>query len=333
MGMPAQMVSPVAHEGRRALGRAVLALLLYTLCPPAASLLVGIGYFLYAREIAEEELHEVTLHLEDALALLNGAAMFLVLLVAIALAALALSRLDRRGSFRDLGFARPMRAMPLLLAGIAGGAALMIGIFLSARALGLLRVTGLMWQREGWTDVGLDFLSTALFLGSLVIAEELVFRGYIRFTLTGALSPRGVWLATAALFALYRAFGAWTIRLGAREMLLVALFGFFAGLVLGALYVAGDSLWLPIAARLAWSLVGAFVFSLAVAGTPVEGLLDTQVERGMVTGGRFGPEGGLLGLLWLSLGLIPVCWILRERLRGHPEESDLGGGGSPRPGL
>jgi uncharacterized protein len=331
MDMPAQTGAAAPEKGRRAFGRALLALLLYVLCPPTASLLVGIGYFLYAREIAEEELHEVTLHMEDVLALLNGAAMFLVLLAVIALAALALRWLDRRGSFRDLGFARPRRAIPTLLGGIAGGTGLMVGVFLSANALGLVRVTGLMWQREGWVDVGLDFLSSALFLGSLVIAEELVFRGYIRFTLTGALSPRGVWITSAGLFALYRAFAAWSVRLGVRETLLVALVGFVAGLVLGALYTTGDSLWLPIGARLAWSLAGAFVFSLAVAGTPMEGLLDTRVAEGMLTGGRFGPEGGVLGLLWLSLGVIPVCWILREKLLGNPGQSRPGGESSPPP--
>ena len=328
MGMPARTRAAAPHEGWHALSRAGLVLLGYVLCLPAASLLVAIGYFLYAREVAEEELHEVTLHMEDVLAWLNGAAMFFVLLAVIALAALALRWLDRRGSFHDLGFAWPDRAMPMLLAAIAGGAGLIVGVFVAANALGLVRVTGLMWQREGWVDVGLDFLSSALFLGSLVIAEELVFRGYIRFTLTGTLSPRSVWIASAGLFALYRAFAAWTVRLGARETLLVILVGFVAGLVLGALYAWSDSLWIPIAARLAWSLVGAFVFSLAVAGTPMEGLLDTQVVRGIVTGGRFGPEGGLLGLMGLTLALIPVCWISRKKLGGDPGPSRPGGGGS-----
>jgi len=314
MGMPVQTGTAATHEAWRALGRAGLVLLGYVLCLPGASLLVGVGYFFYAREIEEEGLHEVSLHLEDVLAWLNGAAMFLVLLAVMACVALALRHLDRRGSFRDLGFAWSRGMRPALLAGIAGGAGVIAAVFLAANALGLVRVTDLMWRREGWADVGHDLLSTALFLGSLVIAEEMVFRGYIRFTLTGALSPRGVWLASAGLFALSRVVAAWAARLGATETLLAALVGLVAGLVLAALYATGDSLWLPIAARLAWSLVGAFIFSLAVAGTPMEGLLDTHVEGGLLTGGPFGPEGGLLGLIALTAVGIPVCWAMRKKL-------------------
>jgi membrane protease YdiL (CAAX protease family) len=314
MGMPAQTGTAAKHAAWRAIGRAVLVLLAYVLCLPPASVLVSVGYFFYAREIEEEGLHEVTLHLEDVLAWLNGAAMFLVLLAVLACVALALRHLDGRGTFRDLGFARPRGKGPALLAAIAGGAGVMTAVFLAARGLGLVQVTDLMWRREGWADVGHDLLSTTLFLGSLVIAEELVFRGYNRFTLTGALSPRGVWLASAGLFALSRVLAAYAARLGATEMLLAALVGFVAGLVLGALYAAGDSLWLPIAARLAWSLVGAFLFSLAIAGTPMEGLLETRVESGLLTGGLFGPEGGVLGLVLLTAAGIPVCWVVRRKL-------------------
>jgi hypothetical protein len=107
-------------------------------------------------------------------------------------------------------------------------------------------------------------------------------------------------------------FGGVVTRLGAPELILIGVTAFIAGLALGGLFLVSKSLWAPVAAHFAWSFVGGFVFSLPVAGTPVDGIFGTQIASGLVTGGRFGPEGGLIGLIVLAVAGM-VVWARMNR--------------------
>ena len=87
-----------------------------------------------------------------------------------------------------------------------------------------------------------------------------------------------------------------------------------AGVFMAYGYLLSGSLWLPIAFHFAWNFAQGPLFSFPVSGLASEGLL--LLERGdspsLVTGGAFGPEGGLLGVIALLLGLL-LLWLWWRR--------------------
>ena len=313
MSATIQPIVAAPRDSWRAVGRAVGMFIAYAFSLAAASLPVAIVFFLFSWLVNHEEPREISLHLEDALLWLNAFAALLALLAALVFASLAVRWVDRRGSLRDLGFAVLPNTRRVSLVG-AMAAIVLIGVVFAAQSwLGWARVTDLMWQREGWGDVIGDFFGTLLLVASAALGEELVFRGYVRFTLTDSLGARGALVVSAILFALFRVFGGVVTRLGSAELILAGVTALVAGMVLGGLFLIGKSLWAPVAAHFAWSFVGGFVFSLPIAGTPVDGLIGTQVSSGLVTGGRFGPEGGLIGLIVLALAGM-IVWVAMKRL-------------------
>lgn len=307
MSATIQPIVAAPRDSWRAVCRAVGMFIAYAFSLAAASLPVAIVFFLFAWLVNHEEPREISLHLEDAQLWLNAFAALLALVAALVFAALALRWVDRRGSLRDLGFAGLLDTRRVTLVSAIAAIVLMGAAFAAQSSLGWVRVTDLMWQREGWLDVIGDSFGMLLLVASATLAEELVFRGYIRFTLTDSLGARGALVVSAILFALFRVFGGIVTRLGSAELILAGVTAFVAGMVLGGLFLAGKSLWTPVAAHFAWSFVGGFVFSLPIAGTPVDGLIGTQVSSGLVTGGRFGPEGGLVGLIALAVAGI-IAW-------------------------
>ena len=145
---------------------------------------------------------------------------------------------------------------------------------------------------------------------AVALGEELVFRGYIQTNLQeGAGLPVALTLSSV-LFGLFHALNPNVTRLG---LLNIAL----AGVALGYGYAATKNLWLPIAYHLAWNFVQGPILGLPVSGMRYGGLL-TVIDRGarpLITGGAFGPEGGILGTLVLLTTLPIFWWWGRERAR------------------
>ena len=88
---------------------------------------------------------------------------------------------------------------------------------------------------------------------------------------------------------------------------------FLAGIFLGIYYVFHRNLWFPIALHLAWNFVQGPVLGFAVSGTSTPELI-TQTQHGSVlwTGGVFGFEGSLLGLIILSVASLAVYFHFRK---------------------
>jgi hypothetical protein len=85
---------------------------------------------------------------------------------------------------------------------------------------------------------------------------------------------------------------------------------------MGLGYLATRQLWLPMALHFSWNFVQGAVLSFPVSGLASTGLLVTTTQGNpLVTGGAFGPEGGLLGTGVMCLGLVVllISWWLRRR--------------------
>jgi hypothetical protein len=180
-----------------------------------------------------------------------------------------------------------------------GGLALGAGPAAAAMALAV-PAAGAGWQLDGGTVAAwLATLPPLLaVLAPAALAEELIFRGAPMVHLAAAFGRPAAIVGLAALFGLLHARnpGATPLALGN-----VAL----AGVFLGAAFYLPGGLMTAFGAHLGWNL------TLAALAAPVSGLpfavpwLDYRTgQPGWLSGGSFGPEGGLLATLALAVATV-----------------------------
>jgi len=208
----------------------------------------------------------------------------------------------RRGWWLDLGF------------GLVLGALLMAGVFLIERAAGWVTVTGTLV-----TDTGRLSFAPAL-LGALVlflcvgVYEELYARGYVLRNLAEGLSfwPLSVrggvvlaWVSSSVGFSLAHYNNPHATLTSTATLIL-------AGLFLGLGYVLTGELAIPIGLHISWNLFQGNVFGFPVSGTTLGPYFIATAQRGpeLWTGGPFGPEAGLIGVLAMGVGSLAVlAWV------------------------
>ncbi len=219
--------------------------------------------------------------------------------------------------------ARPLSALGLAL-GSEAAPDYLRGVLIGGGFIGLLVLvqTLLGWLRTE-PDVGGvgDWL---IYLGQLAVvffvaaaAEELIFRGYPFQVLVEWLGPAFAVALSSAVFAGVHAFNP---QVDGVALLNIGL----AGVVLGGVYLRTRSLWTAIGLHWAWNWMMAAVFDLPVSGIAefdVPGYDSVQTGPELLTGGAFGPEGGLLATL---LVLPLIVWVYRTGwLRESPRLAAL----------
>lgn len=182
-----------------------------------------------------------------------------------------------------------------LAVGFAIGAfvmSLVIGIFAAA---GWYRITG-FGSTVGpggliSSGIGPRFIELVLLFLLAGALEEIIFRGLLLRILQDGV---GTW---AALLISSMAFGlvhAGNPNATVWDGLAIAL---EAGLLLGGAFILTKSLWTPIGIHWAWNLFEGPVFGTSVSGGGFGALFRSQtVGPELLTGGSFGPEGGLVAI-------------------------------------
>jgi len=168
-----------------------------------------------------------------------------------------------------------------LLGGLTIGIASLILI-----AIGMLRIDRTLpgsWWGEAWRAT-LVFLPAAFF-------EELFIRGYVFAVLRRAAGWKLALIVTSVVFGLLHA---WNPNPDAESILAVIV----AGFLLGAIFLATRSLYAAGAAHFAWNWVMSGAMHIAVSGLPSPDPDYRVVETGpdWLTGGPWGPEGGLMAV-------------------------------------
>jgi uncharacterized protein len=216
---------------------------------------------------------------------------------------------DRR-SLSGLGFVRYRGWLADIGVGLALGFALMTIVFLVELAFGWLQVSGFLWQRQT-TEAVLGLLATSVVTFVIVgINEETISRGYLLQNLEEG------WGTVAAVAASSVVFG--LLHISNPEVAPLPIFNLvLAGVFLATAYLVTRSLWLPIALHFSWNFVQGTVYGFPVSGGAETGLIIVQVQGpALITGGAFGPEGGLLGLAVMLLGIgLLYLWGQRTRSR------------------
>jgi hypothetical protein len=284
----------------------------------AAGIVIGV-VAIATQTVTIEQLSDVTT-LEDMLLHRPGA---LLVITLVSLAAYLISVwvagrfLDRR-RFKTFGFRFSKSWWIGFGFGLALGALSMAIIFIVELALGWVTVTGtLVTRRPG------DVFALALLmpLGTFIavgIYEELFSRGYHIKNLAEGLNwrrigpRRAVAIATlisSVVFGLLHANNPNATTFSTVNLMLAG-----AQLALG--YVLTGELAIPIGLHIAWNFFEGNVFGFPVSGGDYRAATFIGIEQGgpdLWTGGAFGPEGGLLGILVMLLGCALIALWVRWR--------------------
>jgi hypothetical protein len=216
----------------------------------------------------------------------------LVLVAALAATAIMLRSVDVR-SWRDVGLA-PSAARARVV-----GAGWLVGFAVIGAACGVLLAFG--WLRITPADPGSSLGAAAritLFLIPAALAEEVLCRGYVLTVVRERIGTPAAVGATSLVFGLLHVSNpGWTVA----SVGIVAL----AGIFLAAVRVVYDSLYAAWAAHVAWNWVMAVPLHAPVSGLRFEAPDYRTVSAGpdWVTGGAWGPEGGLAAVLGMLAGL------------------------------
>ena len=250
---------------------------------------------------------------QNSLTQLEFSLPFLLLNTAISLAVIlpltwAFRRFLDGQSLRSLGLQRAQGWVRQIVAGLLLGTVLMGLIFLVEWALGWLTVEGFSWQIQSFASLLAGLFAYLLINVAVVLYEELAFRGYILQNLRADWGVVGAMLVSSLFFGVFHG-------LNPNVTWLAVLNIFLAGVVLAACYLVTRSLWLPMAFHFSWNFVQGPILSFPLSGLTTTGLLVTRIEgNNLLTGGAFGPEGGLLGTAVLCLGLVVLLlWRFARR--------------------
>jgi membrane protease YdiL (CAAX protease family) len=177
------------------------------------------------------------------------------------------------------------------------GTGLALGGFLILLAFALLWLGG--WATikpsDSWQSPG--FLASLFTWIIISLVEEISFRGYIMQGLIRAWGTPVAVIVSSLLFGMVHS-------LNPNATLLGVLVISGAGVLLAIAYLVTKSLWLPIGLHIGWNLVEIHALGFPGSGHTEPALLHT-VTNGpeWLTGGAFGPEGGLLVLLVELVGI------------------------------
>lgn len=233
---------------------------------------------------------------------------------------LAARFLDRR-SFADLGFhIQPSWWLDLIF-GFMLGAVLMTAIFLVESALGWVKVVATLQKADPNQPFIVALLSPIVLFLCVGIYEELLTRGYLLCNIAEglnvpALGAKGAvivaWLISSIIFGLGHMFNPNTTLISNINLVL-------AGVMLGLGFVLTRQLAIPIGFHISWNFFQGNVFGFPVSGQDLSTTTFWAIEQqGPVlwTGGAFGPEAGIIGILAMLAGSMAiVVWV---RLRyGH----------------
>jgi membrane protease YdiL (CAAX protease family) len=189
--------------------------------------------------------------------------------------------------------------MGLLLGSVPAALAMVLGVFAGGAA----------WVKDGGaaTDFPGGVLVTLALLAPAALAEEVMFRGVPLVVLARLMGRPAALVLLSVLFSLAHLDNP---DVTARAIGNVAL----AGILLSLAFYSPGGMWTAFGAHLGWN------GTLASLGAPVSGLpfdipyIDyTMGGPSWLTGGRFGPEGGLLGTIAITAAIVVAArWARKE---------------------
>ncbi len=219
-------------------------------------------------------------------------------------------RIYERGKLADIGLGWTAASRRNLSFGLLGGIGAALVVVLLPLVLRLADYEPVPNEHLSWPS--LLFVSILLLFGA--VGEEMLFRGYGFQVLVRGIGAFATILPVAVLFGLAHS---QNLNFGPLALLNTILWG----VVLGYAYIRSGDLWLPIGLHFGWNwalpMLGVNLsgFTMDVTGYAMHWKIG-----GLLSGGAYGPEGGLLTTavaigLFFYLGKAPI-----QNQQGSPEE-------------
>lgn len=193
--------------------------------------------------------------------------------------------------------------------GLLIGFLMMSGIFIVLLASGYVQVE---WLERSYGQISITLIYAFAFFGLAAASEELLFRGYVFQTMSQGITLLPAILVMSAIFGIAHFNNPNATTFSTVNVML-------AGIWLSFAYQKTRSLWLPFGLHLAWNFTQTTVYGFPTSGnTFADHRLWNATVQGpeWLTGGAFGPEGGVLTTLALILG---TWYVLKSRYLGTPE--------------
>jgi hypothetical protein len=218
---------------------------------------------------------------------------------------------------RELGIVPAPGFWGELAFGLALGVVLMTAIFAVEYAAGWVRIDAVAYTRTRGETFGAAALRMAGVFGCVAFYEELVSRGYLLRALAQGFVGRrirapialtlGV-LASSLLFAMGHADNPNASVVSTVNILI-------AGIVLALPYVLTGRLAASIGFHATWNYFQSTVYGFPTSGfeASASALHIQQGGPTAWTGGAFGPEAGIVGLVALAVAAAIILWTHRRR--------------------
>ncbi len=255
---------------------------------------------------------------------------FLVLAALLALYKMLTASLDAK-PLASVGLAFRGRWKQELAMGVAYGAAMILAV---AGLEGLFGLADFTRRQSGGTpdQIFVWGLYAFLLFSIAGTAEELTFRGYPFQRLVEVLGPIGAVGVTSALFGV--------AHLGNRSHTWVSTANtMLVGVPLAVAYLRTRSLWLPVGLHVSWNFFQGYALGFPVSGLLLpQALVRTEVHGAdWLTGGAYGPEGGLIAtcVIILATGYLAftrsiyISKEMRELVFGSAQAEPARAGAAP----
>ncbi len=130
------------------------------------------------------------------------------------------------------------------------------------------------------------------------ISEELFSRGYCIEVLKQTGKTSIAVLVSSLVFT--------ALHLGNKNISFLAIFNvFLAGILFSNMYLKTGSIWLSTGYHIMWNFFEGTIFGFQVSGLYVNGLYKVKnVTNNYINGGQFGPEGGIVVTIIITLGFL-----------------------------
>lgn len=201
-------------------------------------------------------------------------------------------------SIYDLGFKLNRKQIK------EGGFALFLGAFSMTIIFVVMLLFGYVDLNGSLTVPTFSSYTITYFILFVLVgfSEEIFFRGYIMKTMEERYNPKWlIYLVSAIIFSFFHGMNPNVTILGLINIGLV-------GLLFSYMYDQTKTLWMPIGFHITWNYFQGSVFGFPVSGTDPHGLYNSTVDStstsSFITGGSFGPEGGIIATAFIILSLI-----------------------------
>lgn len=202
------------------------------------------------------------------------------------------------------------------MAGIVIASGVMGLIFFTEWQTGGLEITGFSWDRSGETFWVLPLLVYFIKMASVGFYEEVMARGYLLPNITEGFTLGSITPQKAAIIAIIISSAIFGLgHAGNPNANITAVVNIvLAGVMLAVPFIITGRLAFSIGIHFSWNFFQGGVFGFRVSGTEVRTSL-IQIQQGgpeWWTGGAFGPEAGLIGVLGILLILGLTLFYLKR---------------------